>query len=301
LSKVVVVGGIDMDITISVERHPRPGEEISGWDLTFLPGGKGANQAVAAARAGAEVRMIGHVGHDPFGDQLITFLKGESVDVTGVERVSERATGMAFITIDRNGENTIVYDGTLLPSLSFGNPELIDPGDVLVSQFEVPVRTVVEFFTEGRRKGTLNIFNAAPPHPVGPDLMRLIDVLIVNEFELAALTGRPSVDPADRAQVERALELLSPPDGKAVIVTLGAHGAVVADEHGTSWIQARPVRAVDTTGAGDAFVGALSAALAMGRPLHEAARYANVSASIAVTRKGGGPAMPLREEVERVY
>lgn len=299
MSKVVSVGGINIDATITVDRHPRPGEELQGVNLRLLPGGKGANQAVAATRAGAEAVVIGCVGGDSFGRQLIAFLEAEHVDTTYVEELYDAVTGMAFITVDRHGENTIVYDVGTLPRLSFQHPEAVQHGDVLITHFEVPDPTVLDFFREGRRKGTTNIFNAAP-QPLTSDLLELVDILVVNEFELAFAAGRRSVDSANREDIATAARAFWRPQHQAMVVTLGSNGAVVFDGDETSWIEARPVTPVDTTGAGDAFIGALAASLSRGESLTVAARYSNASASIAVTRRGGGQSVPFRCELEGV-
>jgi len=298
LPRVVVAGGIDMDITISVDRHPLPGEELAGSDLRFLPGGKGANQAVAAARAGARVSMVGCVGRDPFGDRMVAFLQSEQVDTSHVERLDDVPTGVALVVVASDGENTIVYSAGASQGLALDRLPAMEPGDVLISQLEVPTAAILRVLGEGRRRGAVNVFNAAPRRRLEPGIIDLVDVLVVNEFELALAIGRGGIDPANRTEVAAAVGALSRPADQVVIVTLGAAGAVVFDRDRTVWIDAHPVAPVDTTGAGDAFVGALGAALCRGASLDDATAYANASAAMAVTRRGAGPSMPFRAEVE---
>ena len=256
---------------------------------------------MAAARAGADVFIVGCVGQDAFAEQIMTFIEAENIDTSNVLRMSGKSTDIAFVTVDSQGENTIIYDGEYAPRISVADPDaLIKANDVLISQYEFPASTVTEFFTRGRQRGSLNILNAAPAQPINNKLIDLADVIIVNEFELAVSAGLPTIATADRAKIEAAARALTMSPEKSVIVTLGADGAAVFDNDSSTWIDAIPVRPVDTTGAGDAFVGALGAALSTKCSMQAAARYANASASIAVTRKGAGLSMPFLSEVEAV-
>lgn len=297
MPKVVVAGRIDVDAMINVHRHPKPGEEIGGRDLRYLPGGKGANQAVAAARAGGTVALFGCVGDDSLGNDMITFLQTENIDTRHVAAATDFRTGMAFIVVDDLGQNTIVYDATDIPPFVFDSPASIDTGDVLVSQFDIPEPSILAFLRAGRRRGARNIFNAAPAQPVSAELLALVDVLVLNEFELARVLGRSCVDPRDRSALEVAVATFRSADNQALVVTLGAHGVLLRADGRTVWIEASDDVPVDTTGAGDAFTGALAAELCGGASLEGAAIYAAASAGLSVTRYGASMAMPYRREV----
>jgi ribokinase len=297
MPKVVVAGRIDVDAVINVHRHPKPGEEIGGRDLRYLPGGKGANQAVAAARAGGRVALFGCVGDDSLGNDMIAFLNTESIDTRHVAAAANFRTGMAFIVVDDLGQNTIVYDATDVPPFVFDSPASIEADDILVSQFDIPEPSILEFLRAGRQRGARNIFNAAPAQPISAELLALVDVLVLNEFEFAHVLGRGCVDPADRGAVETAVASFRPFGNQALVVTLGAHGVLLRTEKHTMWINASDDEPVDTTGAGDAFTGALAAELCDGASLEEAAAYACASAGLSVTRYGASVAMPYRREV----
>ncbi|MEU6534561.1 ribokinase [Streptomyces sp. NPDC047000] len=297
MSKVLVAGRIDTDAVINVSRHPRPGEEIAGWGLEYLPGGKGANQAVAAARAGADVTMLGCVGADSFGRDLLEFLTREQVDVAHVTSSPGFRTGVAFIVVDEAGENTIVYDGTQMPPFTFDDTIGISVGDVLVSQFDIPESAIIGFLAAGRDNGARTVFNAAPAQPISAELLRRVDILVLNEFELARVAGTAALDPTDRYGVEAAMHRFDAPGVQALVVTLGAAGVVARAGKQLSWFEATKDVAVDTTGAGDAFTGALAAELCRGSSLGTAITYACVSAGISVTRRGAALSMPHRHEV----
>ncbi|NUP50363.1 MAG: ribokinase [Catenulispora sp.] len=283
---VAVIGGLNMDLVVRVERLPAPGETVTGAEAVRGPGGKGGNQAVAAARLGARVRMIGMLGEDPFGEEMRRNLEGEGVDVSGVG-VATSATGMALIVVQADGENTI----TLSPG---ANAELA-PGDVavgvvdvLLMNLEVPLDAVV---AAARSAEGLRVLNAAPiPDADISELLGEVDVLVVNETEAAALVGGP-VSSAD------ALLRLGPP---AAVLTLGAGGAVAATAEGTWAEKAFAVEAVDTVGAGDAFCAALAVALGGGEGMGAALRRACAAGALATTRVGAQAALPSGGEVEEV-
>ncbi len=208
---------------------------------------------------------------------------------------------MAFVVVDDNGQNTIVYDANDMPPLTFENGDLIQPRDVLVSQFDIPQATILKFLDAGRRRGACNVFNAAPAQPLSRDLLELVDVLIVNEFELAYDVGRDELKPDDRGQIAAAIGAFDRPPGQALVVTLGEHGAVLSDQGRLRWISASAVVPVDTTGAGDAFTGALAAELCAGSALEQAVMYACAAAGVAVTRPGASIGIPYRHEVPDSY
>lgn len=300
MPSVLVAGRIDVDAVIRVARHPRPGEEIGGHDLRYFPGGKGANQAVAAARVGADVILFGCVGDDSFGTEMISFLDEENINTQYISKMQHARTGMAFIAIDEQGQNTIVYDASDVPPLDFQSMESIQPGDVLVSQFDIPDTTILKFLDAGHRRGARNVFNAAPAQQASRELLGMVDILIVNEFELACNVGGGQINPADHVQIAAAMEAFERPQEQALVVTLGEHGAVLSNQGTLAWIEAAAVVPVDTTGAGDAFTGALAAELCTGSPLEEAVAYACAVASVSVTRHGASVAMPYWHEVRAI-
>ena len=297
LAGVFVIGSINQDFVLKVERRPEPGETVTGADLTLSPGGKGANQAIAAARLGAEVAMLGSVGEDPFGAELVENLRNNGVSTSRVEAISGAPTGSAFITVTPDGENAIVVSPGANRSFGPGEVETA-AGDlrearVLVAQLEVSVEAVEAAARLAVESGTRFLLNLAPPREVPDALLRLSDPLVVNEHEAAFLLGEEAA-PEDAA---RRLPELGP---RSVIVTLGAEGAILAAGGTTQHFPAPEVEAVDTTGAGDAFVGALAAKLAEGATLEEAIPYAVLAGAVAVTREGAQGSLPTPEEVEKL-
>lgn len=303
MGKVIVAGSINMDIVATLDRAPRPGETVPGRDVTFCPGGKGLNQAVAAARQGADVAFIGRVGTDASGAQTLDFLAGTGVDTAAVIRSATRATGTALVMVDARAENQIV----VIPG-SNGEVAVADlsavplsAGDVLVSQFEIPRPTIAAFFQAGRAAGALTILNAAPALDDAPaDLWAAVDLLVVNETELGHFAGVDLGEDTDADAITAAARALIGsrlPSVATVVATLGRRGALAVTRADAVTVPGRVVTPVDTTGAGDCFVGTLAARLAAGDALATALRHANVAASIAVTRVGSGTAMPTAAEV----
>jgi ribokinase len=282
---IAVVGSINLDLVVTVERHPAPGETVIGGDRRELPGGKGANQAVAVARLGAPVAMVGRVGPDAQGGRLRDHLANEGIDVEHVTVDDDAPTGMALIAVDGSGENTIVVSPGA--NAHVGARDVEAAGEVLAGaavtllQHEVPGSAVSAAIAAA---GGIVVLNPAPARA----LAREVDVLVPNRGELANLAGREG-DPVDLARgLERA---------KAVVVTLGAEGVAVVEDGRVERIEAPRVHAVDSTGAGDAFCGALAQALADGADLVEAARWAVRVAAVSVTRVGAQSGLPRREEV----
>jgi ribokinase len=298
---VFVVGSINQDYVLSVERRPDPGETLSGATLAVHPGGKGANQAVAAARLGARVAMLGRVGDDPAGAALREALAAQGVDTAAVLATPQAPSGSAFITVTPDGENAIV----VVPG---ANRELV-PGDVdavaaalrdtavLVAQLEVPVETVGRAVSVAAGAGTLVVLNLAPARPVPGALLARVDVLVVNEHEAGFLLGE-AVDGSDAGAAARAAVELRRRGPRAVVVTLGAAGAVAADAGGAEHLPAPPARVVDTTGAGDAFVGALAARLAAGASLPGAVAYGVRAGAAAVRGAGAQSSFPAAADLE---
>ncbi|ACI99348.1 ribokinase [Rhodospirillum centenum] len=300
MARIVIAGSMNIDILSTMKRAPRAGETVNGDTVAFMPGGKGLNQAVAAAQLGGEVAFVGRLGRDAFGDQVEAFFREKGIDTGHIVRSTAQPTANAIIFVDGTAENRIV----VIPAANGEtSPEdvatvAIAPGDVLVSQFEIPRTTIAAFFRRGRAAGARTVLNAAPALDDAPaDLWLDTDILVVNETELGHFAGASVAADAPVVQVADAARRLFRRDGQTVVATLGARGAVAVAAGGEVLVPGRPVKAVDTTGAGDCFVGALAARLAAGDALPEAMRYANVAASIAVTRVGTGTAMPTADEV----
>ncbi len=298
MAGVFVVGSINQDFVLQVERRPEPGETVTDAELALFPGGKGANQSIAAARLGAEVAMLGRVGEDTFGAGLVKNLRDNNVDTSRVEAIPEAPTGSAFITVTPDGENAIVVSPAA--NRRFGPDEVeaaasdLREARVLVAQLEVQVEAVEAAARIVSGNGGRFLFNTAPPRAVSEDLFRLCDPLVVNQHEAEFLLGDDAQDPEETA---RKLLNLGP---SSVVVTLGAAGAVLTTGDSTRRFSAPEVEAVDTTGAGDAFVGALAAKLAEGASLEEAVPYAALAGAFAVTRSGAQGSLPVPEDVEKL-
>ena len=298
-AKVVVVGSLNMDLVTRASRLPRGGETLVGQSFATVPGGKGANQAVAAARLGAEVAMIGCVGSDAYGAQLRDALLVEGIDCQAVSEV-EGSSGVALIVVDDSSQNAIVIvagsNGQLTPASLLAFDAVLQAAEVVVCQLEVPMDTVGYALKRARALGKTVILNPAPASgPLPADWYAAIDYLIPNESEASALSGVP-VDSLDSAKVA-ATHLLNAGAGK-VIVTLGSQGALFADGQGFEHLLAPKVQAVDTTAAGDTFVGGFAAALANGQGEAEAIRFGQVAAALSVTRAGAQPSIPMLHDVQ---
>jgi ribokinase len=298
MGRVFVAGSINMDVVATAERHPRIGETVTGDAVLYFPGGKGANQAVAAARLGAPTRLIGRLGKDAFGDELKAFLAAQGVDLSFVQQTSEAHTGTAVITI-ANADNTIVVipGANALVSAADVAAPVLAKGDVAVSQFEIPLPSISAFFSRARAAGAPTILNPAPAIEAERDLLDLADILVLNESELGLL-AKTELRDTDAAAVfiEAARSLQT--KGKTICVTLGKRGVLALVDGKPLVIPGHTVKAIDTTGAGDCFVGAVAAQLATGASIREALDYANSAASICVQRMGAAPSMPTAAEVE---
>jgi ribokinase len=295
-TKIAVVGSLNMDLVIRSPRIPRPGETILGHDLHTVPGGKGANQAVAAARLGALVSMVGRVGGDEFGDSVLKNLAVAGVDHRHVVTDAESATGLALIVVDDDGENTIVVASganmQVSPSDVDAADEAIKGADVLLLQLEIPLEAMQRAAQLAQENGVTVVLNPAPARKVPPELLASIDVLIPNEHETALLAGMPV---ADQASAEAAAAALRDEGVGVVILTLGSRGALLTSPAGVEAIPAFPVSPVDTTAAGDAFVAGFSVALAEGKPLAEAVRWGNAAGALAATKLGAQTSLPDRQ------
>ena len=299
MGRVLVAGSINMDVVASAPQHPKVGETVLGRDIFFFPGGKGANQAVAASRLGAQVSLIGRIGRDDFGAQMKAFLAGQGVDLTYVQDTDGKATGCALIVV-ANRDNAIVVVPGANAELSAQDIEAgsVSRDDVLLSQLEIPTATVAAFFARGRARGARTILNPAPAIDVERSLFALADLVILNETELAAFTARQVEATAAAGEIVEVANTLRSRADQVVCVTLGARGVVATIGGETHVIAGRKVEAVDTTGAGDCFAGAIAAELARGASVPDALQFANIAASICVQRMGAGPSMPNLDEVK---
>ena len=297
MGRVFVAGSINMDVVAAADRHPKVGETVAGNAVHYFPGGKGANQAVAAAKLGASTTLIGRLGRDAFGQQLRTFLAAQGVDLALVKDTADIHSGTAIITI-ADADNTIVVvpGANALVSVEDVTALVLAKGDVAISQFEIPLPTISAFFRRARAAGATTILNPAPAIPFGKDLLDLVDILVLNETELGFLTSTELHDSDKPARFVEAASALQGRD-RIICVTLGKRGVLALIDGQTSVIAGRAVKAVDTTGAGDCFVGALASQLANGTDIRNALDYANAAASICVQRMGAAPSMPTAAEV----
>ena len=295
---IVVVGSLNADLVVPVDRFPQPGETLLGGDHARHPGGKGANQAVAAARAGARVRMIGRVGDDALGAWLRDGLASDGIETDTVVRLAGVPTGAAFISVGPGGQNVIIVSPGANARLRPEDlrAEAFDGASVLLLQLEVPLDTTLAAAALARRAGARVVLNLAPATHLDAGALRDVDVLVVNEHEAALLASSDADAVATAPEgAARSLTELVP----TVVITLGAAGAVWAERDGpTGHVPGFAVRAVDTTAAGDAFVGALGAALDAGADLREALRRANAAGALAVQAHGAQPSLPSAEAID---
>jgi len=294
MGKVVVFGSLNMDVIVQSDRRPAAGETILGAAVTLLPGGKGSNQAIAAARLGARTEMLGAVGDDAFGGKLRDVLRRNGVDNAGVKVVRKMSTGVALIQV-AGGDNAITgasgANGAFTASAVRRVPRR---GEIWVAQFETPVSATEVLLRKARAAGATTILNLAPMVPHRARLLKLVDIAVLNEIELAQTTGARITARSSTRAIAAACRTLG---ARIVIATLGSRGLVMVGPEGITALPAFRTRVVDTTGAGDCFVGALAARLAAGAALVDAARYATAAASCSVERLGAAPSMPTPREV----
>jgi ribokinase len=295
-----VVGSLNMDFVVRVDTLPQRGQTVSGRGFTMVPGGKGANQACAVGRLGGAARMIGRVGADVFGETLTQSLRSAGVDVSHVVATPGEATGVALIPVESGGQNLIVVAAGANGRLTPRDVEAAlagRPGGLVLLQLESPLETVAAALALGRRSGATTILDPAPARPLTGDLLALVDILTPNESEALVLLGEPGAEVtlSEAAAVARRLRQLGPP---TVILKLGAAGAWLEADGQSRHFPARTVEAIDATAAGDTFNGALAVALAEGRDLGAAIRFANAAAALSVTRLGAQASIPDRAAVE---
>lgn len=295
MGHIVVVGSVNMDLVVRAPHLPQPGETIIGSDFKTFPGGKGANQAVAAARLGGHVKMIGRVGNDAFGEELLRTLANDHVDTTFVQRDADTPSGVALITVEEAGQNTIVVasgaNAKVTPDDVDRAEAAFDGASVLLLQLESPLPTVLHAIEVAKKHQVRVILNPAPSQPLNAQLLSLVDYLVPNQIELALLTQTQTI--------ETGVHQLQSLGVKHVVVTLGGDGVAVFEDKQTDRLAAHPVKVVDTTAAGDAFVGGFAVALVEGKSTREAAEWGNAAGALAVTRAGAQPSLPTRAELER--
>lgn len=301
-SRIIVVGSSNTDMVIRTDRFPKPGETILGGDFFMNQGGKGANQAVAAARLGGDVLFISSVGNDIFGKTALQSLQKEGIDV-GYTRIDNNTpSGVAVITVDRHGENNIVVapgaNGTLMPQEVQHIEDLVEEGDYILMQLEIPMQTVEYIISKAEGKGAKVILNPAPAQTLSQEVLHKIYLLTPNEEEASLLTGK---DVSDVTSARDAARALIDKGVQNVIITMGAKGAIALFGGEYIYRAAQKVVPLDTTAAGDVFNGALVVALNEGQFIGEAMEFASQAAAISVTRLGAQSSSPYREELERNY
>lgn len=301
MGRVFVAGSVNMDVVATADRHPRVGETVAGRQVLYFPGGKGANQAVAASRLGARTTLIGRLGKDSFGAELKAFLGDQGIDLGYLVETAEAHSGTAIITV-AEADNTIVVvpgaNGLVGPDDVEVVPLL--KGDVAVSQFEIPLPSIVAFFRRARAAGAVTVLNPAPARKMPDELLALVDILVLNETELGFLAGAELSDDDEAGKIIDVARKLQAREDQTICVTLGRRGVLALAGREEIAVAGRAVKALDTTGAGDCFVGALAAQLAEGAALRTALAFANAAASISVQRMGAGPSMPTAAEVAAV-
>jgi ribokinase len=305
---ILVIGSLNADLVVRAPHFPQPGETISGGDLQIIPGGKGANQAVAAARQGTSVAMLGRVGKDSFGPFLLDSLRSNSVDTTHVS-ADESATGTAIIVVDASGQNSIVLSAGANGKVTSNDIETLNvEAKVLLLQLEIPLGTVIHAARWGKQKDMTVILNPAPGRELPDELIANVDYILPNETELSLLTGVPVTD---ISSTEKAAKVLLARGAKNVIVTLGKKGALIVSSTQVTHVDSYKVNVVDTTAAGDAFIGGFASKLlesdsklsdvqqqAAALQSEEAVKYANACGALAATKFGAQPSLPTREDVE---
>ncbi|MDX1302136.1 ribokinase [Photobacterium sp.] len=300
MNKLVVLGSVNADHVLQVASFPRPGETLHGHSYCVIPGGKGANQAVAAARLGADIAFIASVGDDSFGHSMLETFANEGINTEAVMIEENMPTGIAMIQVAATGENSICIsaeaNGCLTPARIKPHHKLIADADTLLMQLETPIETIEAAAQVAKSAGTQVVLNPAPAQPLSDDLLKLVDMITPNETEAELLTG---IKVTDMASAQQAADVLHAKGIKLVMITLGSQGVWVSQNGNGRQVEGFRVEATDTTAAGDTFNGALLTGLQEGRKLDEAIRFAHAAAAISVTRMGAQTSIPHRAEVKR--
>ena len=299
MSKLIVLGSVNADHVLQVEGFPRPGETVLGHGYQVLPGGKGANQAVAAARLGADIGFIACVGDDDFGKRMISAFEEDGMDTRAVMSVDGMPTGIALIQVAAGGENSIAISAEANACLT---EEALEPhldflrrADTLLMQLESPMKTIERAAREAKSEGMQVVLNPAPAQPLSDKLLGNLSMITPNETEAELLTGMKVENEAD---AQKAADILRDKGVETVIITLGSQGAFYCGPNGSRLVPGFTVEATDTTAAGDTFNGALVAALQEGKGMNEAIRFAHAAAALSVTRLGAQTSIPSRKEVD---
>ena len=303
LERIVVLGSLNIDLVLPVDRMPSLGETLVGGDLSLFAGGKGANQAAAVAKFGGDVAMIGQIGEDAFGARLVAELAAVGVDTTHVGS-SSRPTGSACIYVMPDGQNAIVIspgaNATVSPEIALGRLAAIAPYSFLLAQLEIPIESVIAAFNEARRARATTILDPAPVRPLPAELIGLIDLITPNQSEAPALLGCPAGTTIQTfEEAHGAAGRLRDAGYRNVVLKLGCLGCYVHTTDANGAVPAFPVVAKDTTAAGDTFNAALAVSLAHGASIMDAAVFANAAAAISVTRSGAQTSIPTADEVEK--
>jgi len=300
-AKIVVVGSSNTDMIIKVDKIPAPGETIIGGEFSMAAGGKGANQAVAAARAGGEVNFIACVGEDMFGKQAIEGFVKDGINIDYVSKIKDYASGVALIFVDQKGENSIAVasgaNSQLMPVHIERAKNAITSADILVMQLETPIETVNTAAKLATENGVKVILNPAPARPLEDETLNHVSILTPNESETELLTG---IKVTDENSASKAADSLLPRGIEMILITLGPRGVFLATSDIREIVPSFEVNAVDTTAAGDVFNGALAVSLAENKSLIDAVRFANAAAALSVTKLGAQPSAPNREEIDRL-
>lgn len=296
---IIVFGSINLDLTTYVSRLPEAGETISGKSFLTAPGGKGANQAVCAARLGAPTAFIGRTGQDTFGSQVLEAVEGEGVDISRVWIDPDTGTGLAVVSVDERAENMIIIipgaNGALDDSDVARAADLLDANSIVMLQLETPMEPSLKLAGLARRRGAKVILDPAPAVPLPEELYHAVDMITPNEVETGILTG---IQPQSVEDCSKAAQFLLARGVQTAVIKMGAQGVFFQSQQSSGFIQPFPVKAIDSVAAGDAFNGGLAVALFEGKPLEEAVRWGAAAGALACTRKGAIPSMPRRDELE---
>ncbi len=298
MAEILILGSSNTDMTVRTAALPLPGQTLIGGDFVMGPGGKGANQAVAARRLGGDAALVCKVGRDVFGDNAVKHYEAEGLDVSGVLR-SDKPSGVALINVDDKAENSIVVAPGANMDVTEADIDAVAPqiraARILLLQLEIPVPAVLKAARTGHAAGALVVLNPAPYAPVPEELFRYVDLFIPNETELSAFAG---ITVCDRASTLEAARVMTGKGVKKIIVTLGSRGSLIFDGWMAEDVAACKVQAVDTTAAGDTYCGALCVGLSEGMSLVEAAAFASKASALSVTRPGAQNSMPYRNEIK---
>ncbi|KPA10339.1 ribokinase [Candidatus Magnetomorum sp. HK-1] len=302
MAKAIVVGSINMDIVAFVKNHPKIGQTVFGKEVKYFPGGKGSNQAISCKRLGCDTVMVGRVGDDSFGDEMLRVQREEGIDVANVEKLNNTTTGTAFITVSDNSDNSIIVISGANSSWEddFVDRIKIEKDDLVLAQFEVPDWVIEKVFVKAKECGAMTMLNPAPVRDCKKKIINTTDIMIVNEIELQEISGIEIDKDQDESVFIGAQKLLEL-GIESVVVTLGEKGVRLLSNGKRKRLNARSVTPVDTTGAGDCFIGGIAAGLLKGSNLKKAAELGNIAASISVTREGAASSIPTLNEVNQFF